>query len=82
MGSIIGRVADRIPTHLNINYPSTINDETEKDYLNDGTVAFDNVNWHSQIVNNQVVGCNLFSLKPTAKNYQKLLRFILHSLTR
>ncbi|CAL1678752.1 unnamed protein product [Lasius platythorax] len=59
MGSIIGRVADRIPTHLNINYPSTINHETEKDYLNDGTVAFDNVNWHSQIVNNQVVMSHL-----------------------
>ncbi|KAM0727985.1 Galactose mutarotase [Formica fusca] len=60
MGSIIGRVADRIPMHLsNMIYPSTIGDETKKDHLNDGMVAFDNVNWHSQIVNNRVVMSHL-----------------------
>ncbi|XP_072763641.1 galactose mutarotase [Anoplolepis gracilipes] len=60
MGSIIGRVADHIPMHFsNIIYPLTISDKTKKDHLNDATVAFDNVNWHSQIVNNQVVMSHL-----------------------
>lgn len=58
MGSIIGRVADHIPMHFNnIIYPLTTKNETKKDTnYNNGTVAFDNVNWHSQIVNNRVVG--------------------------
>lgn len=63
MGSIIGRVADHISMHFgNIIYPPTIS-EMKKDHLNDDTIAFDNVNWHSQIINNQVVGCNLFYIK-------------------
>lgn len=59
MGSIIGRVANCIsdgPMHLdNVIYPLSINDGAGKDCYNGGTVAFDNANWQSQIVNNQVV---------------------------
>ncbi|EFN77740.1 Aldose 1-epimerase [Harpegnathos saltator] len=59
MGSIIGRVANRISDGLmslnNVIYPLSINDETGKDHFNGGVVAFDNVNWQSQIVNNRVV---------------------------
>lgn len=84
MGSIIGRVADHIPMHFsNIIYPPTTKNETKKDNnYNNGTVAFDNVNWHSQIVNNRVVGCSLFCLKSSARNNKNLLRLILYSLTR
>ncbi|XP_039312848.1 galactose mutarotase [Solenopsis invicta] len=64
MGSIIGRVANCISgssMHLdNVIYPLSINDGTGKDRFNGGTVAFDNANWQSQIVNNRVVRCNLF----------------------
>lgn len=63
IGSIIGRVANRISGGLmslnNVIYPLSINDETGKDHFNGGIVAFDNVNWQSQIVNNRVVGPNL-----------------------
>lgn len=59
MGSIIGRVANCIsdsPTSLdNVIYPLSINDGAGKDCYNGGTIAFDNANWQSQIVNNQVV---------------------------
>ncbi|XP_019699819.1 aldose 1-epimerase [Harpegnathos saltator] len=64
MGSIIGRVANRISDGLmslnNVIYPLSINDETGKDHFNGGVVAFDNVNWQSQIVNNRVVGSCFF----------------------
>lgn len=59
MGSIIGRVADRVSGGLtrlnNVIHPLSINDETGKDRFNGGTLAFDNVNWQSQIANNRVV---------------------------
>ncbi|XP_029164571.1 aldose 1-epimerase-like [Nylanderia fulva] len=59
MGSIVGRVADHISTHCDNQIdPPTIN-KTQKDRLNDDAIAFDNVNWHSQIVNNQVVMSHL-----------------------
>lgn len=64
MGSIIDRVANCISggtMHLdNVIYPLSINDRAGKDRFNGGTVAFDNTNWQSQIVNNRVVRCNLF----------------------
>lgn len=64
MGSIIGRVANRITGGLmnlnNVTYLLSINDETGKDHFNGDMVAFDNVNWQSQIVDNRVVGSNLF----------------------
>lgn len=60
MGSIVGRVANRTSGGSmrldNANDPLSINDTgTGKDHLNGGVVAFDNVNWQSQIVNNRVV---------------------------
>ncbi|KAL6254660.1 hypothetical protein P5V15_013967 [Pogonomyrmex californicus] len=63
MGSIIGRVANCIsggPMHLdNVIYPLSINDRAGKDCFNNDTVAFDNANWQSQIVNNRVVMSHL-----------------------
>ncbi|XP_077262573.1 galactose mutarotase [Temnothorax americanus] len=63
MGSIIGRVANCVsggPMHLdNVIYPLSINDGAAKDCFNGGTVAFDNANWQSQIVNNRVVMSHL-----------------------
>ncbi|TGZ47647.1 Aldose 1-epimerase [Temnothorax longispinosus] len=63
MGSIIGRVANCVSggsMHLdNVIYPLSINDGAAKDCFNGGTVAFDNANWQSQIVNNRVVMSHL-----------------------
>ncbi|KYN15828.1 PREDICTED: aldose 1-epimerase-like [Trachymyrmex cornetzi] len=63
MGSIIDRVANCISggtMHLdNVIYPLSINDRAGKDRFNGGTVAFDNTNWQSQIVNNRVVMSHL-----------------------
>lgn len=80
IGRIIGRVAGHIFSNLyNAICPSAINEATEKDQLN-GKIAFDNVNWQSQIVNNRVVGCNLF---PSDRKIVKLTaRFIPFSFTR
>ncbi|KYM85690.1 Aldose 1-epimerase [Atta colombica] len=63
MGCIIDRVANGISggtMHLdNVIYPLSINDRTGKDCFNSATVAFDNTNWQSQIVNNRVVMSHL-----------------------
>ncbi|XP_020300175.1 aldose 1-epimerase-like isoform X2 [Pseudomyrmex gracilis] len=59
MGSIIGRVANPISANLKFHdatHLSSINDEIGKGY---NGRTFDNVNWQSQIVNNQVVMSHL-----------------------
>jgi len=60
MGSIIGRVSGRIGGPDSAICASLIDTFFDKNYLNVNTDAFDNVNWQSQIVDNRVVGYNLF----------------------
>jgi len=60
MGSIIGRVSGDVSGNLDNAICSSLINTFFDNYLNFNTNVFNNVNWQSQIVDNRVVGYNLF----------------------